>query len=507
MEKGTVYLVGAGPGDAGLLTLRAKELLEQADVVLYDSLIGGEILGHAKAGAELIYVGKRAGQPGMSQAEIQERMIAEAEEDRAVVRLKGGDPMIFGRGGEEAAALRAAEIPYEIVPGVTASLGAAAMASLPLTNRKMSSAVTLLTGHEDPEKDALDIDWAAYAKTSANLAIYMGMKNLQAIAGQLVAGGRAGSTPAAVLEWATTARQRSAYGTLETIAAVAEKGQLGSPAIVFVGPAAEEVAGASWFAERPLFGQRIVLTRTREQSGPLRERLESLGAEVLDLPLIQIESDLTDDTSSEIFSGLGQYDWVLFTSANGVRYFFRAFLGHFADLRSLGFLRIGVVGEATAEPLRELNLKPDLVAEQRDAAGLVTTLMEEESVENRKILMVTGNRNREEPVERLESAGAIVDTFPVYRNVATNLADHPAAADFRERGGDVLVFASPSAAESFLSQVKNLAAGEKARTPETVSIGPTTSDAMRKLGLPVTVEATDPSVTGVVRAILSRWGR
>lgn len=509
IEKGTVYLVGAGPGHAKLLTLRAQELICAADVILYDSLIGdeGSILGLARPEAEKIFVGKRPGAKAMDQEEIERRMIALAESDRSVVRLKGGDPMIFGRGGEEATALRAAEIPYEIVPGVTASLGAAAMASLPLTGRHLNSAVVLVTGHEDPNKDGPAVDWDALAKTGATLAIYMGMGHLAEIAEKLLAGGLSGDTPASVVEWATIGRQRSVFATLDTIAEEVQGEGLGSPAIIFIGAAAAEIEGAAWFESRAFFGRRFVLTRAREQNEELAARLRGLGAEVLELPLIEISYPKDPDTAEEVLEGLGTYDWVLFTSANGVRGFFQRFFELYDDIRSLGFLRLAVVGESTAAPLRALNLKPDLVPAQRDAEGLVTELLHEESMENRKVLVVTGNRNREEYLQRLESAGAIVDTFPVYETKLADLMNHPAATSFRELGADAIVFASPSAAESFLSQANNLAAEAEAKAPKTVSIGPTTSEAMRILGLPVDLEAAEPSVTGLVKALLGRWGK
>ncbi|WP_309387691.1 uroporphyrinogen-III C-methyltransferase [Cerasicoccus frondis] len=501
---GTVYLVGAGPGDTGLVTVRAKELIERCDALVYDYLANPDLLKWTKVGCEKIYVGKRSGFHAIPQEEIEQILLKRAKQGDMVVRLKGGDPFVFGRGGEEAETLVKDGISYEIVPGVTAALASAAYAGIPLTHREYSSSVAFLTGHEDPEKHEMHVRFEEFAKVGGTLCIYMGMGHLGEIVDRLVAAGLAKDTPVAIVQWATTPRQRSLVSTLENVVAAKEEAGLSSPAVVVIGSVATLSDKIGWFEQRPLFGKRVVVTRSREQASELSAALTSLGAEVLELPLIEIAED-EESTGDEIWPTLGSYRWIVFTSPNGVKYFFEKFHRKFADIRAFGGMRIACIGETTAKAVREQRLAVDLIPEEAVAENLAEELLRAETLENETVLVVTGNRNRDVLVEKLEEAQAIVDTFPVYRTELTDLESHPAAMRFREVGADAITFASSSAVDGFVQQAKNLQPDAEARRPKGVAIGPKTAERMRQIGLPVDRLAKQASIEGLVKAVRSLW--
>ena len=508
MSTGIVYLVGAGPGDLGLVTFRARELIAAADVLVYDYLVHPDLLGWCRSDCEKIYVGKRPHLHALPQEEIEKLLVAKAQAGKRIVRLKGGDPLVFGRGGEEARTLAKDGVPFEIIPGVTAALAAGAYAGIPLTHRNTSSALIFLTGHEDPQKHALQIDWRAYgALKNVTLAIYMGMGHLRQIAAELVAGGLPPDTPAAVVQWASLGRQRSVAGTAATIADLVEKNQLGAPAIIFVGEVVRNHTAIDWFEHLPLFGRRVAITRTREQASELRAKLEVLGAEVLELPLIQVTKKISPETRDDVFAEFGSYDWLVFTSANGVRFFFEEFFQKFDDVRALGLVRLACVGEATASALRGLHLKTDLMPATATADALAAELAATGSLDSAKILVVTGNLNRDNLVKKLEDARAIVDRFPVYQTEKTDLSADPAAEDFRVRGADAILFASSSAVDSFVAQAGALALAPGAKRPLAGSIGPQTGEAMKKAGVPVDFTAKTPGLDSLVDALVKKLSR
>jgi len=502
--SGKVYLVGAGPGDPGLVTLRAKELIERCDALVYDYLANPELLKWTKVGCAKVYVGKQKGFHAIPQEEIEKILVDRAKDGEMVVRLKGGDPFIFGRGGEEAETLQKDGVPYEIVPGVTAALASAAYAGIPLTHREHSSSVAFLTGHEDPEKHEMHVRFEEFAKVGGTLCIYMGMGHLAEITERLLKAGLAADTPVAIVQWATTPRQRSLVSTLEKAAADKDAAGLSSPAVVVIGEVAKLSAQIGWFEQKPLFGKRVVVTRSRSQSSELAAHLGDLGAEVLELPLIEIFEDEAS-TGEDIWPTLGSYRWLVFTSPNGVKHFFEKFYRKFDDLRCLGGLFIACIGESTAQAVREQRLHVDLVPEEAVAESLADTLLREETMENETVLVVTGNRNRDVLIEKLEEGRAIVDAFPVYRTELTDLASHPAATRFREAGADVITFASSSAVDSFVQQAKQLQPVEGARRPKCVAIGPKTAERMRQVGLPVDRIAKEASIPGLTRAVQSLW--
>lgn len=503
-HPGKVYLIGAGPGDPGLLTVRARELIELADVVVYDYLANPKLLEWMRDDAESIYVGKSAGRHSIPQDEIEEILVDRAKKGLQVVRLKGGDPFIFGRGGEEIAELEIDHIPYEIVPGVTAALAAAAYAGIPLSHRDYSSSITFLTGHENPEKQELSIDFRTYGKQNGTLCIYMGIGQLPRIVHELKDGGMAGSQPVAIIEWATLNRQRSITGTLDTIVHDLEVSGLGAPAIIIIGEVVAQRAKTAWFEGRPLFGKRIVVTRAREQAGELTKLLEANGADVIELPFIEIAPTVNEKVLGEVFADIAVYEWVIFTSANGVKEFFNLFHRAFSDIRCLGPMRIAAVGSATAREIEKHHLKVDLIPAKANADALADELIENEGLESLKVLVVTGNQNREDLVRRLETeARAIVDQLPLYETRKACLDTHPSAARFRKEGADAVLFTSSSTVKSFVENKAALSLGEDARRPAYGSIGPMTTKALQTLGLPVDFESPQATLDHFVVETIS----
>ncbi|MGJ8639894.1 MAG: uroporphyrinogen-III C-methyltransferase [Opitutaceae bacterium] len=504
--KGKVYLIGAGPGDPGLVTVRARELIELADVIIYDYLANPKLLAWARSDCERLYVGKSAGRHSIPQDEIEELLVDRANKGKQVVRLKGGDPFVFGRGGEEIDELQIDKIPFEIVPGVTAALATAAYAGIPLSHRDYSSAITFLTGHENPEKHTFSINFKDYAKTKGTLCLYMGVGQLPRISKELIEGGMSGDTPVAIVQWATLNRQRSVYGTLETIVDDLTASGLGAPAMIIIGEVVAQRSKTEWFEGRELFGKRFVVTRAREQAGQLTQMLEDKGAEVLELPFIDISPEFDPKLVSEVFAGLAVYEWIIFTSANGVKTFFDLFYKAFDDIRCLGPMRIAAVGAATAREIEKQKLKVDFVPKKANADALADELIENEGMESVQVLVVTGNQNREELVKRLETEGrAIVDTLPLYKTRKTDLTTNDIAARFRKEGADAILFTSSSTVNSFIDQNSAFQLEDGARRPVLGSIGPMTSKTLSEKKLPIGFEASASSLEHFVAATVKHF--
>jgi uroporphyrinogen III methyltransferase/synthase len=505
---GIVYLVGAGPGDLGLVTFRAKELISRADVLVYDYLVHPELVAWCKVGCEVLYVGKQAGRHSVPQEEIEALLVHHAKAGKVVVRLKGGDPFVFGRGGEEARTLAQDGVRFEVVPGVTAALAAGAYAGIPLTHRNTSSSLIFLTGHEDPKKHELQVDWRAYgALKNATLAIYMGMGHLRYILSELVAGGLPVSTPAAAVQWASLGRQRSVTGTVATLADEVASAGLAAPAIVIVGEVVTHHEQIDWFEQLPLFGRRVAITRTREQASDLRDKLEALGAEVIELPLIRIVPEVAREELVDIFTELGSYDWIVFTSGNGVRAFFAYFFKAYDEVRNLGMLRFACVGETTRREIEKFHLKVECMPKLATAEALADALIATESLDSAKVVVVTGNLNRDVLVEKIEAAGAIVDQLPLYRTEKIDLTAEPAAEDFRLKGADAVLFASSSAAQAYVDQAAALGLSATAKKPLLGSIGAQTSATMKEAGLPVDFVAKEPGLDPLVDALVKKLKR
>jgi uroporphyrinogen III methyltransferase/synthase len=492
---GRVYLVGAGPGDPGLMTARALELIAAADVILYDRLIPDGALDGARADAELLFVGKEGHGPSVAQEQTEALMLERARAGLSVVRLKGGDPFVFGRGGEEALALRAAAIAFEVVPGVTAGIAASAYAGIPVTHRGLASAVALVTGHEDPGKQESAVDWRSLAAFPGTLVLYMGVARLPEIADALMAAGRPGSEPAAVVEAGTLPNQRSVRAPLEGLAqAVAEAG-VRPPSVTIVGAVAELADRLAWLQPRPLAGATVAITRARAQASGLARTLAQLGARVVQAPTIRVRP-LADGAAELDPSG---YDLVCLTSPNGVRELFARLAAGGRDARSLAGARVAAIGPGTAEALLEHGVRADVVPDRFVAEALVEALAE---VPVRRALIARARAARELLPQALRERGAQVDVLELYETVAEPLSERT----LREaREADYITFTSSSTVRFFLQA----AGGEAGLSPGTriVSIGPVTSATLLEHGLHPDVEAERHDITGVVDAILSDRAR
>ena len=503
---GIVYLVGAGPGDVGLLTLRGAELLGRAEVVVYDALVNKELLRLAPTDAEIIYAGKRANEHKPPQAELNQLLVAKARAGKCVVRLKGGDPYVFGRGGEEAEGLVAAHVPFEVIPGISSFVAGPSYAGIPLTHREHSSAVTIVTGHEDPAKPERALDFKHLAKTPGTKIIMMGTQRMGEIAGELIAEGMAPATPVGLVRWGTTGRQQVLEGTLGDIAQRIEAAQFKPPAVAVIGEVVKLRQRLNWFEKRPLFGQRVVVTRARDQAGQLRQPLAELGAEVLEVPTIKIAPPEAKQELADALVTIGEYQWLVFTSANGVTAFFDYFFKGFEDLRSIGGARIAAVGPGTAAKLKELHLAVDVMPEEALGKKVAQAMNHFESIENLKVLLPRAEHANPELPKALEELGAIVDDIAVYRTVPETDDRTGAAAALLESGADWITFTSGSTVEHFHARFDLPALVRKFPQIKLASIGPETTKAIVALGLKPAVEARPHTLDGLVKALQGHPG-
>ncbi|HWD74604.1 MAG TPA: uroporphyrinogen-III C-methyltransferase [Solirubrobacteraceae bacterium] len=482
-----MHLVGAGPGDPGLLTARSLELIATADVIVYDRLIPETALDGARADAELIYVGKEGGGPSVSQDEIGALLVEHGAAGREVVRLKGGDPFVFGRGGEEAELLRAAGAAFEVVPGVTAGVAAPAYAGIPVTHRDASSAVAFITGHEDPSKPESALDWPGLARFPGTLVFYMGVRQLGAIADELIDGGRAPSEPAAVIERGTLPGQRVVTGTVETIAAVASAAAIRAPAISLFGPVVALRDTLAWFESRPLAGRTVAVTRARAQASALAARLRGLGAAAVEAPAIRIAE--LDGPAPDI----GSYDLVCLTSPNGVRLLFDRLQRAGQDARAFSGARVAAIGPGTAATLREHGLIADVIPERFVAEGLVEALA---GVSVSRALVARAAEARDVLPDALRERGAEVDVLALYETVAEPASERQRSLVSR---ADYVTFTSSSTVRFFFESIGD---GLSDQT-RLVSIGPVTSDALREHGREPDVEAARHDIDGLVEALVA----
>jgi uroporphyrinogen III methyltransferase / synthase len=499
-SKGLCILAGAGPGDLGLVTLRAREAVEQAEVLVYDYLCNPEILKWAPAKAEIIFAGKKAGQHTLRQEEINQLLVEKTQEGKRVVRLKGGDPFVFGRGGEEAEALAGAGLVFEIVPGITSAVAVPAYSGIPLTHRDLASSFTVFTGHEDPLKEKTAINYQALIAGKGTLVMLMGMDRLASIVPELLANGADVHLPVALIRWGTTGRQETLVGELGSIVSAA--GGFEPPAIAVFGQVVKLRKKLRWFEQRPLFGRRIVVTRTRKQASALSAKLRALGADVYEIPTIRVEPPENLMEFGELVRDAFQYEWLVFTSVNGVEAFFDMFYRLYDDARSIGNVKIAAIGPATAQRIKDFHLSVDLQPKEFVAEAIIKGLLEYGTVENLKFLVVRALGAREVLPQRLAELGAIVDEATAYRTVQENNDSSGAQERFRAEGADLITFTSSSTVENFLALKLSWPAQMK-----TASIGPITSETMRKQGLSVEVEATRYDVDGLVTAVLKLFAR
>ncbi len=498
---GTVYLVGAGPGDPGLLTLRGAELLARADVVVYDALVNPELLRLAPVSAERIYGGKRAKDHAIPQDQLNQLLVQKAKTGKCVVRLKGGDPYIFGRGGEEAEVLAEAGVPFEVVPGISSIVAAPNYAGIPLTHRDHCSSFTVFTGHEDPTKETSSLDLGWLAAAPGTKVILMGVERIKTLSHQLIEKGMSADTPVGMIRWGTTGRQQTLIATLGTVAGEVERTGFSAPAVTLIGDVVTLRDRLNWFEKRPLFGQRVVVTRTRDQASQVSRRFRDLGAEVLEIPTIKIDAPDNRKDLVEAIIGLNSYEWLVFTSPNGVTAFFEAFFKCFKDLRDLGGCRIAAIGPATAAKLTELHLQVDLMPEAYVGSEIAEAFKQEQDIENLNILLLRAQVANPDLPKALAELGAIVDDVACYKTVPEIEDVNGAAEQFEKEGADWITFSSASTVENFHARFPLPECRQNYPALRFASIGPETTKALTALGLKPAVEATPHTIEGLVQAV------
>jgi uroporphyrinogen III methyltransferase/synthase len=502
---GMVYLVGAGPGDPGLITKRSLDLLHSCDVVVYDNLVPGELIISLPRSTEKHYVGKKAGVHTLPQDEINKLMVNLARKGKRVVRLKGSDPMIFGRGGEEASFLKASGVPFEIVPGVTAGIGAAAYSGIPCTDREKASFVMFVTGHKAAGKESTSVPWEWVAKAEhGTIVIYMGVGEVENIVSKLLEDGMPPEIPCAVIERGTLPTQRTFTSPLRGMPDVVKTENIKPPAIFIIGDVVELREDARWFEGKHLFGLRIMVTRPADQAQDMYRSLRELGAEVLPYPTIATEETADEKAWASFKELTGKSRWLIFTSENGVRYFFNQFIGRFADVRRLGDFKIAAVGYGTARALKAFNIRPDFIPKKATTLALATELKEAFDLADANVVRIRGNLGDDRAERVLGEAGADVLPLQVYRTF------HPQWPDgFKERLFEytpgVITFTSGSTCEGLCTmltedEIKSLTEGKVI-----VSIGPSTSETIRSHGLEVTLEADEYSTHGVIEKIVEYY--
>jgi len=497
-KTGKVYIIGAGPGDPGLMTVKGVKCLQEADVVIYDHLINPGILNLAPANVRLVYAGKEGGKHTLSQDEINARLVAEARQGHVVARLKGGDPFIFGRGGEEAEELIRAGIPFEIVPGVTSAISVPAYAGIPLTHRRYTATLAFVTGHEDPLKEQSEIDWKALAGIGT-LVFLMGVRNLSRIAASLIAQGKKPETPTALIRWGTTADQETLVGTLENIADLAEAAGFAPPAILVVGEVVGLREELNWFETKPLFGRGIVVTRPESQAESLTALLQDAGARVISFPTIRVVSPESWDGLDNAIRHLEDYAWLIFTSANAVRFFLERLHAAGKDLRDLKGIRLCTIGPATAAALESRGLRVDLVPETYLSEGVVAAF-DQFVISGQRILLPRAEKARDVIPEGLTRRGAIVDVVTAYRTLNSGRTRSGLTELIAQSRVDVLTFTSPSTVTNFLE----IMGPDFLPLPEGIRvacIGPVTAAAAEKAGLPVDILQETYTVPGLVESL------
>ena len=501
-ENGKCFLVGAGPGDLGLVTLRAKECIEQAEVIVYDHLANPEMLAWARDEAEIIYAGKKAGEHALSQEKINALLVEKAREGKRVVRLKGGDPFVFGRGAEEAKAIVDAGIGFEIVPGITSAIAGPAYAGIPVTHRAENSHVIFFTGHEGAEKTESAIDYAALAKLGGTQVMLMGVERIESIAREMLKHGVRENLPVALVRWATTGRQETLTGTLQNIGQRVVDLGFEAPAVAVFGEVVALRESLNWYEKRPLSGKRIVVTRTRRQASALSDRFRALGADVIELPTIRIEPPSNLREFAELVQDAHAYDWIVFTSPNGVTAFFDLFFKLYDDAREIGGAKIAAIGPATAQRVKDFHLRVDLQPDKFVAEAVVREFQKQGGVENLRILLARAEKARDVLPKQLSSLGAIVDEGFAYRTVAETRDDTGARRRLLEEGVDLITFTSSSTVENFLAL--GLPWPKRMKV---ASIGPITSKTARDHGLKVDVESRRHDIEGLTEAIRSFYAK
>jgi uroporphyrinogen III methyltransferase / synthase len=498
-----IYLVGSGPGDPGLFTVKGVRCMQEADVVVYDRLAPDPLLAHARPEVQKIYVGKKPGDPSMPQEEINTLLVKLGRAGKTVVRLKGGDPYVFGRGGEEAQALTRAGLPFEVVPGVTSGIAAPAYAGIPVTHRGVSTSVAFVTGHEDPTKGESDVDWERLANGASTLVLYMGVGRLAEISARLISAGRSPETPVACIRWGTHPEQRTVTGTLRDIAQKVAEANLKPPAITVIGDVvALRDEGLDWFERKPLFGRRVVVTRARAQAGELSKKLEALGAEVIEFPTIQIRPPEDFGPLDEAIRNLDSFNWLVFTSVNGAEAFMQRLRHHGLDLRAVPRqAKVAAIGPATAERVQRAGLRVDTTPEEYKAEALIEAIAGE-SLKGKKVLIPRAKVAREVLPEKLRELGARVVVPPAYESVPASESREALQRRLLDGETDCITFTASSTVENFVRASGGEEAGWLLSKTRVACIGPITAETARSYGIRVDAVADEYTIPGLVNAVV-----
>lgn len=499
MAEGKVYLIGAGPGDPGLITVKGLKCLRRADVVVYDHLVHRSLMQEIREGAETVYVGKKAGEHALPQHEINALLIARAKQGKVVARLKGGDPLIFGRGGEEALALASCGVQFEIVPGVSAATAVPAYAGIPLTHRDFTSTLAFITGHESPSKLYSAIQWSQIATGIGTLVFFMGTKNLKSIVEALVQNGRAEATPVAVIQWGTLPGQKVVTGNLGNIVRCAEMENMKPPALIVIGEVVKLRERLSWFETRPLFGRKIVVTRSRSQASKLIELLEDCGAEAIEVPTIAIEPPDDSGPLDRALREVCRFDWIFFTSVNGAQAFFNRYLSVKRDIRDLQGVKFAAIGPATKEKIESFHLGVDFQPTEYTAERFTEEFIRQHDVQQKKILLIGSDRSQDHIEKELRSHGARFTSVVGYRTVLGEAQAEDIAALFETKKVDLVTFTSSSTVKNFFGLYR----GEKSFL--IASIGPVTSKTAAEMGFSPDIEADEYTIPGLVRAVVDYY--
>lgn len=499
MDRGIVYLIGAGPGDIGLFTIKGIRCLQKADAVVYDFHLNSQILTYIKHDAEFIYAGKRGGHHAMTQDQINQALVDQAKQGKIVCRLKGGDPFVFGRGGEEAEVLAAEGIPFEIIPGVSSSIAAPAYAGIPLTHRKYSSSFAVITGNEDATKSDSTMNWDAIAKSFDTLVFLMGVKNLHGITAQLIKHGKNPETPAALVRWGTRPDQKTIVGTVGTIADLATEQGIKPPAVMVVGDVVKLRPVLSWYEKKPLFGQRILITREYTDEYGV---LEDLGAELFEFPTVEIVPPADYAELDAAIEQIESYNWLVFTSANGFNYFLERFMTLGRDIRDLKGIRICAIGPKTAEAIQSFALKVDLVPEEFHAEGLCEAFLEgKKSLSGMRILLPRAGVARELFPDKVRSLGGVIDTPETYRGVKSEKHGKRLKRFLKEGRITVATFTSAMTFNNFM-EIMGDEAHDVLKDVKIAAIGPVTARAIEKAGLEVAIMPDKATIGDMVIAIV-----
>jgi len=498
---GKVYLIGAGPGDPGLITVKGLECVKKADVIIYDYLANERLLDQRRPDAELVYVGKQGGRHTLPQEEINKLIVQKATEGKIVARLKGGDPFIFGRGGEEAEDLVDSGIPFEVVPGVTAATAVPTYAGIPLTHRDHTASVAFVTGHEDPTKPESKVHWDKISTGIGTLVFFMGMKNLENIVGNLIAHGRNAETPVALIQWGTRTDQRVVTGTLNDIVGKVNDAKLGPPAIIIVGDVVKLRQKLNWYESKPLFGKRVVVTRSRDQASVFAEMLIDRGATTIEFPTIDVVPPASWDELDRAIQGIESYDWIIFTSANAVKFFMERLRGLGKDLRILKGVNICTVGPKTAESLESFGLRADLIPAEFKAEGVLAALGGA-NIKGKKVLVPRAKKARELIPDKLREQGAEVTVATAYENVRPAADMERVKKMFEERKISAVTFTSSSTVHNFVEILGQKEYIKIIDGVQVACIGPVTAKTAEEYGMKVDIMPKDYTIPALVDAMV-----